>query len=119
VPLNFQTSIGAEHPTAGLEGFPAHDYMAPAGAPVVAPVTGKVIKLSGHDPSAGPTEGVHGPFGLSVYIQGNDGRTYYMTHLGSRDVRVGETLREGQQLGTVGDYARWGGANHVHMGVSG
>jgi hypothetical protein len=43
--------------------------MAPAGSPAVAPVGGKIIRLSGHDPSRGPTEGVHGPFGWSVYIQ--------------------------------------------------
>lgn len=117
VPKNFLTSVGVEHQTAGLPGYPAHDYMAPAGAPAVAPATGKVIKLSGHDPSAGPTEGVHGPFGWSVYIQANDGRRYYLTHMGSRDVRIGQRVKAGQQIGTVGNYAKWGGANHIHMGV--
>jgi hypothetical protein len=117
VPKNYLTSIGVEHETAGLPGYPAHDYMAPAGAPAVAPVTGKVVKLSGHDPSAGPTGGVHGPFGWSVYIQGDDGRRYYLTHMGSRDVRVGQRVKAGQQIGSVGNYAKWGGANHIHMGV--
>jgi cell wall-associated NlpC family hydrolase len=118
VPTKFQTSIGSEHDTAGLAGFPAHDYMAPAGAPVVAPASGTIVRFSGHDPSEGPTSGVHGPFGWSIYLQGDDGRTYYMTHLGSRDVEVGQRVEAGTPIATVGDYAKYGGADHVHMGVS-
>jgi Soluble lytic murein transglycosylase and related regulatory proteins (some contain LysM/invasin domains) len=117
IPGNDLLSIGGLHPTEGLPGYMAHDYFAHAGTPVVAPVNGKIIELSGHDPSQGPVEGVHGPFGWSVYLQGSDGHIYYMTHLGSRSVHVGQTIRGGAQLGTVGDYARYGGANHVHMGV--
>jgi len=113
-----QTSEGGEHDTAGLAGFPAHDYFADAGSEAVAPITGKVVKLSGHDPSIGPTEGPHGPFGLSVYIQGDDGRLYYMTHMGSRDVQVGQKVKAGQPIGTVGDYAKYGTPSHIHMGVS-
>jgi len=118
VPANMLTSIGAAHPTAGLPGFPAKDYMAPAGAPAVAPVAGTVIRFSGHDPASGPTSGVHGPFGWSLYIRGADGHTYYLTHMGSRSVKVGQRVKAGQQIGTVGDYAKWGGADHIHMGVS-
>src|SRR5262245_15380791 len=117
VPGRFLSSVGAEHPTAGLPGYDAYDYMAKAGSPAVAPITGKVIKLSGHDPSGGPTQGVHGPFGWSVYIQGDDGHTYYMTHMGGRNVKVGQKVKAGQQIGTVGNYAKWGGADHIHMGV--
>ena len=113
-----QTSIGGEHDTAGLPGFPAYDYFAKAGSAAVAPASGKIVKLSGHDPSGGPTSGVHGPFGWSVYVQGEDGRIYYMTHMGSRTVKEGDRVRAGQQIGTVGDYAHWGGADHIHMGVS-
>jgi murein DD-endopeptidase MepM/ murein hydrolase activator NlpD len=118
IPAKFQTSIGGLHPTEGLPGFPAHDYFAPAGSPAVAPVTGTIVKLSGTNPSAGPTEGPHGPFGWSVYVQGSNGRTYYMTHMGTRDVEVGQTVKAGQVLGTVGDYAKYGTPSHIHMGVS-
>lgn len=117
VPKSQLIEVQGEHPTAGLPGYLAHDYMAKAGSGVVAPVGGKIVRLSGHDPSGGPTSGVHGPFGWSLYLQGDDGRTYYMTHLGSRDVKPGQVVKAGQVLGTVGDYARWGGADHVHMGV--
>jgi murein DD-endopeptidase MepM/ murein hydrolase activator NlpD len=119
VPIKLLSSIGAEHETAGLPGFPAHDYMARAGTPVVAPVGGTIVRFSGHDPRSGPVDGVHGPFGWSMYLKGTDGRTYYLTHLGSRDVQVGQKVGAGSVLGTIGDYAKWGGADHVHMGVSG
>lgn len=119
MPVAMVTSVGGLHETSGLAGYPAHDYMAPAGTPVIAPVGGRVFKLSGHDPANGPTSGPHGPFGWSLYIRGNDGRNYFLTHLGSRHVRLGQVVRAGQPIGTVGNYAHWGGANHVHMGVNG
>lgn len=74
------------------------------------------MKLSGHDPDSGPVDGVHGPFGWSLYIQAGR-RTYYLTHLGSRRVEVGEQLRRGEVIGTVGNYSAWGGRSHIHMGV--
>jgi murein DD-endopeptidase MepM/ murein hydrolase activator NlpD len=117
IPGSYLTGIGGEHATAGLAGYPAHDYFGRAGAPVVAPVSGTIIRLSGHDPKAGPTQGVHGPFGWSLYLKGNDGRTYYLTHLGSRAVEVGQHVHAGAEIATVGDYSRFGGSNHVHMGV--
>jgi murein DD-endopeptidase MepM/ murein hydrolase activator NlpD len=118
-PVADLTSEGGLHPTEGLNGFPAHDYFAPSGSAAVAPVTGKVVRLSGHDPKQGPVAGPHGPLGWSVYIQGSDGRTYYLTHMGSRNVRVGQTVRAGQQIGTVANYAKYGTPSHIHMGISG
>jgi murein DD-endopeptidase MepM/ murein hydrolase activator NlpD len=112
-------SVGGLHETAGLAGYPAHDFMAPAGSHAVAPVSGTVVRLSGHDPKDGPTNGPHGPFGYSVYIKGDDGKSYYLTHMGSRDVQAGDKVTQGQIIGTVGNYKKWGGADHIHMGVSG
>jgi murein DD-endopeptidase MepM/ murein hydrolase activator NlpD len=119
VPVASLTSEGGLHDTMGLDGYPAHDYFAPAGTAAVAPVTGKVVKLSGHDPSQGPVQGPHGPLGWSVYIRGSDGRTYYLTHMGSRNVKIGQTVRQGQQIGTVANYAKYGTPSHIHMGVNG
>lgn len=118
-PVPHQGPRAATHPTAGLPNFPAYDYMAPAGTAAVAPVSGTVVKVSGSDPKGGPSNGPHGPFGLSVYIRGRDGRTYYLTHMGSRTVKVGQRVGQGQRIGSVGNYAKWGGADHIHMGVSG
>src|ERR1041385_7149681 len=101
VPVADLSSVGGLHPTEGLPGFPAHDYFAKPGTPVVAPVTGTVIKLSGHDPRLGPIQGPHGPLGWSVYIQGKDGSIYYLTHMGNRSVKLGQKLTEGTPIGTV------------------
>lgn len=117
-PVPGQRPVPATHQTAGLAGFPAVDYFAKAGTPCVSPVTGKVTRLSGHDPKNGPTNGPHGPFGWSVYIEGG-GKTYFLTHMGSRTVRVGQSVRQGEQIGTVGNYVRWGGTDHIHQGVKG
>jgi murein DD-endopeptidase MepM/ murein hydrolase activator NlpD len=112
-------SVGGEHATSGLAGYPAHDFFAPAGSHAVAPVSGTVVKLSGHDPANGPTNGPHGPLGWSAYIKGDDGRTYFLTHMGSRNLKVGETVKQGQIIGTVADYDKYGTPSHIHMGVSG
>jgi hypothetical protein len=117
VPVADLTSRGAEHPTMGLAGYPAYDYFAPSGSPAVAPVTGKVVRLSGHDPRQGPVQGPHGPLGWSVYIQGSDGHEYFLTHMGSRNVKVGQTVKAGQPIGTVADYSKYGTPSHIHMGV--
>jgi murein DD-endopeptidase MepM/ murein hydrolase activator NlpD len=117
LPTSVLTSVGAQHETLGLPGYLAHDYFGDAGAPVVAPVGGTIVRLSGHDPKGGPTSGVHGPFGWSLYLRGDDGRMYYLTHMGSRSVGVGTRVAAGSSLGTIGNYAQFGGSNHVHMGV--
>jgi murein DD-endopeptidase MepM/ murein hydrolase activator NlpD len=117
VPSSDLTAVGAEHETSGLAGYPAHDYFGAAGSPVIAPVGGTVVRFSGHDPKNGPISGVHGPFGWSLYIRGDDGHLYYLTHMGSRSVHVGQKVNAGSRIGTIGDYAHFGGANHVHMGV--
>lgn len=118
-PVAGQKPHKATHETLGLPGYPAFDYMAPAGTAVVAPVSGKIIKLSGHDPKNGPTSGPHGPFGWSIYLKGDDGKTYFLTHLGSRDVELGKRVKAGTRIGSIGDYSKWGGADHVHTGVHG
>lgn len=118
-PVLHGTGVGGAHQTAGLPGYPARDYFAPAGSAAVAPVTGRVFKLSGHDPKLGPVEGAGGPLGWSVYIHGTDGRDYYLTHMGSRNVRVGETVRQGQKIGTVANYHSYGRPDHIHLGIKG
>jgi murein DD-endopeptidase MepM/ murein hydrolase activator NlpD len=106
-----------EHGTSGLPGYSGQDYFARPGSTAVAPVGGKVVRLSGHDPKLGAVQGAGGPLGWSLYIQGDDGRMYYLTHMGSRSVGVGQRVRAGQPIGTVANYDRYGRASHIHMGV--
>lgn len=121
IPHGFNSKIiQGVHDTVGLPGYPAADFGADAGAPVVAVENGKIVKLSGQDPALGPwdpTLGVHGPFGLSIYLLGDSGSEYYYTHLGSRSVVKDERVIAGEKIATVGNYATWGGANHAHVGV--
>jgi murein DD-endopeptidase MepM/ murein hydrolase activator NlpD len=117
VPNKFRTSVGGLHPTAGLPGYEARDVFAKPGSPVTSPVNGKVIRLSGHDPKKGPTQGPHGPLGWSTYIQAKDGSIYYLTHQGSRNVKPGQTVKRGQVIGTVANYDKYGTPSHVHVGV--
>jgi hypothetical protein len=135
VPKGYNPSIvQGIHSTAGLSGesygyFPgvwpsrdAADFGGDAGAPVLAVENGTIAYLSGHNPALGPSDpimGVHGPFGWSVYLKADSGSTYYYTHLGTRKALAkGMTVRAGQVIGTIGDYAKWGGVNHTHVGVN-
>lgn len=114
-------SYGAVHPTSGLAGFPAIDFSAPAGTLAVAPEAGTIFKLSGSDPSVAPAD-PHGAYGLSEYLKGISGTIYFITHLGSRTVKLGEQVQRGQVIGTVADFpAATGGATpaHLHIGTFG
>jgi len=119
LPRGVQRRFNAVHETAGLPGYLASDFFAAAGTVVLAVESGRIHKLSGHDPADGPTNGIHGPFGWSIYLLGEDGTDFYYTHLGTRRVTLGQHVVLGQIIGTVGDYARWGGVNHTHIGAHG
>jgi murein DD-endopeptidase MepM/ murein hydrolase activator NlpD len=105
----------ATHPTGNLPGYPAFDYMAPAGTRVVAPVNGKVVKLSGKDPKLGGPPG--GALGYSVYIKGDNGNTYFLTHMDRIGVKVGQRIRRGTQIAVVANGPASWSSPHVHMGV--
>jgi len=116
-PVAALTTVGPLHPTAGLDGYPAHDWFAPAGSAVIAPTSGRVIKLSGHDPAAGMIDGPHGPFGWSVYLRDGRGWTWYLTHMGRRVAQLDQLVHQGEALGTVALWPRGGAPPHIHMGV--
>lgn len=120
--------IQGKHPTAGLTGvlgnsatdYLAADFGADAGAPVLAVENGSIVRLAGKTPKEGPwdpTLGIHGPFGWSIYLLGDSGAEYFITHLGTQEVAVNQQVIAGQRIGSVGDYASWGGANHAHVGI--
>jgi murein DD-endopeptidase MepM/ murein hydrolase activator NlpD len=115
-PIASPSSIGGVHDTAGLAGFPAVDVFAEPGTPVLAPDAGEVSKLSGHDPKLGAIDGPGGPLGWSVYITSPRRAVYYLTHLGAREVKLGQHVAAGERIGTVADYDRFGRASHVHVG---
>lgn len=105
------------HPTAGLAGNWALDFCCRGGTTVVAPERCKVVKLSGRDPSSGAEQTV-GIFGWSVHLQTPDFYRYFLTHLGTRALTVGQQLTVGQKIGTVGSWPGNPGRSHLHIGVT-
>ena len=79
---------------------------------------GTVTKLSGHDPKTGTRGSVGDVFGWSVYLQDAQGREGYLTHLGTRTCKVGQRVKVGQKIGTVGHWPRDPGRSHTHFGIS-
>lgn len=116
-PVPGQRPHASTHATSGLSGYPAYDYMAPAGTPTVAPVGGRITRLSGRDPSQGGSPG--GPLGYSIYLQGKDGRSYFLTHLDRVGVKVGQRVRQGQRIAQVAAGPASWSSPHVHQGVRG
>ena len=115
-PVPGQRPHGSTHETSGLPGYPAYDYMAPAGTPCVAPVDGKIDRLSGKDPSLGGPAG--GALGYSIYMSGG-GKSYFLTHLDKVKVKVGQRVKQGEQIAEVADGPSSWSSPHVHMGVHG
>jgi hypothetical protein len=116
--LQLPTTFTSTHQTAGLPGYPAVDVFGSPGTPVGSPVAGTIARFSGRPPSAGAYMGPGGPFGYSIYLNGANNRSYFLTHFGSRAVQVGQRVRQGQILGTIGDYPG-GVPDHIHEGLHG
>lgn len=111
------------HDTGGIPGNVALDFMAPGGSNVLAPETCRVLRLSGHDPSTGTwANGRPDPggdvFGWSCYLETSTGYVYFVTHLGTRQLKVGERIPVGTLIGTVGHWPRDPGRSHAHIGVT-
>ncbi len=108
---------GGLHPTAGLELNWALDFMAPGGTRFLAPEACKITRLSGHNPAEG--EVAPSIFGWNIYMRGvTSGVLYFVTHLGNRDVKVGQHVRAGDILGHVGHWPHDTGRSHSHIGVT-
>jgi murein DD-endopeptidase MepM/ murein hydrolase activator NlpD len=100
-PVEFVDSWGAAR--SGGRGHQGVDMMAASGTPTVAPVGGTVE----HRES--------GLGGLSWYLDGDDGNTYYGAHLsGYESVGVG-WVGAGTVIGYVGDSGNAAGTPHLHF----
>lgn len=106
------------HPTAGLLGNWALDWMVPGGTPVYAVEDAKIKKLSGRNPGEGADQGV-GIFGWSIHYETAQGYRYFGTHLGDREnLIVGQSVKAGDKLGEVGNWPNDPGRSHLHLGVT-
>jgi len=99
---HFTDTWGA--PRSGGRRHKGVDMMAPHGSPVLAPVGGMVRASNS---ALG---------GLGFWLEGDDGNTYFGSHLASLHVREGR-VELGQQLGTVGSTGNAGGTPHLHFEV--
>jgi hypothetical protein len=81
------------------------DIAAPPGTPVVVPAGGKVSYA-----------GYKNGYGNVVYVEHPDGTQTRYGHLKDINVKAGETLSEGNQLGTVGNTGVSSGA-HLHYEI--
>lgn len=112
------------HETSGLSGNEALDFLVVGGTAVLAPQSGVIVRLSGHDPALGlfPKDlpvSKRSVFGWSLYLRVADGY-FYATHMGARYVHVGQHVVAGQVIGRVGHWPppRGEGASHTHLGFT-
>lgn len=99
-------------PLGNWQSDNAVDIMAPAGSLNVAPVAGRIVKISGSDPAQGAKGTI---FGRSITIQEPNGRQWFTTHLDNPIVRVGQFVQAGAPLARIAD---WGSNSHAHWAVS-
>jgi murein DD-endopeptidase MepM/ murein hydrolase activator NlpD len=114
-PKGAKSKSGCLHPTGGLPGNIALDFMAPGGTLVLAVQAGVVKRWSGHDPIHGVYPGA--VFGWSMYVDCADG-FYFLTHLGVRYAPVGRHVQPGDVLGRVGHWPQDEGRSHTHYGFT-
>jgi murein DD-endopeptidase MepM/ murein hydrolase activator NlpD len=100
-PHSFSNDYGM--PRSGGRRHEGNDILNPRGTPIVASVSGTV---SFHNSSLG---------GLSYYLHGDDGNTYFGTHLGS----YGQSGRvsAGTVVGYNGDSGNARGTPHLHFEI--
>lgn len=81
------------------------DIMANIGVPTVAPVSGRVVHRS------------TGLGGLSWYVYGDNGNTYYGTHLSGYANQGAGWVEAGTLIGYVGDTGNAAGIPHLHFEI--
>ena len=100
-PRAFSNDYG--QPRSGGRSHQGIDILSPRGTPIVAPVSGNVKH---HNSSLG---------GLSFYLSGDDGNTYFGTHLQS--YAASGRVSAGTVVGYNGDSGNARGTPHLHFEI--
>jgi len=98
---------------AGLD-LGASEYL----TPVFAATDGRVVSVAGHSDDNLPKAAVQPRYDV-VYLQDKRGWYYRYSHLSaiSTPVRLGATVKAGQQIGVVGKEGGSGGWTHLHFEI--
>lgn len=97
----FTDTYGASR--SGGRSHQGTDLLAPYGSPVYAVVSGRVRTASS---SLG---------GISLYLDGDNGETYFYAHNSANVASNGERVAAGELVAKVGSTGNAGGTNHVHF----
>ena len=90
-------------PRSGGRSHQGTDMLAPYGSPVYAVVSGRVRTASS---SLG---------GISLYLEGDNGETYFYAHNSANVASTGQRVGAGDLVARVGSTGNAGGTNHVHF----
>jgi murein DD-endopeptidase MepM/ murein hydrolase activator NlpD len=95
------------YPRSGGRTHKGTDMMAAHGTPLVAMNSGTVRVNS------------HYQGGRQVYVNGDDGVTYYYAHMSrwASGLSTGQRVNKGQVIGYVGDSGNARGTPHLHLGM--
>ena len=96
--------------TQGIHGNNGVDLAAPTGVPILASADGKVI--------VSRAGGYNGGYGTYVVISHANGTQTLYAHMSKDNVSVGQSVEQGQVIGTVGSTGKSTGP-HVHFEVRG
>lgn len=102
--------VNSGRKSQGIHGHNGIDIAAPIGTPILASASGKVIiSRSG---------GYNGGYGTYVVVSHANGTQTLYAHMNTNNVSVGETVDQGQVIGTVGNTGKSTGP-HIHFEVRG
>ena len=105
-PRSYSDTYGA--PRSGGRSHMGTDILAPMGTPIFAYESGTITRMDGN--ALG---------GISLYLQGDSGNTYYYTHLSgyASGARVGQHVAAGTHIAINGDSGNAAGIPHLHFEV--
>lgn len=94
----------------GIHGYNAVDIAAPVGTPIYAAASGEVI--------VSRQGGWNGGYGSYIVIKHSNGTQTLYAHNNSNSVSVGDSVKQGDMIGTVGKTGKVTGS-HLHFEVRG
>lgn len=102
--------INGGRKSQGVHGHNGVDLAAPVGTPILASADGKVILSR--------TGGWNGGYGTYVVVSHSNGTQSLYAHMKDNNVSVGDIVKQGQVIGTIGMTGKTTGP-HIHFEIRG